>query len=298
MIDCLTGSRAATMAMLQGDRLIGMDAPPAMMSAPAGAMILLGATAQPGAAAIPRGAVRIRGGIWTAAQVAQWIEALAERSQVWAAMSRFQLDRNSAADLLAARAYVWARNMLPMNARYWNKVPMSGFFNDWVAEEVLRYERAHPGTAMAATQGDAAALRAIDEIVNRIAVATGAEDSPNVLERTSAVSSALSANGTRARTLLGIAGNQRWQAHHIIPFATVARLPAAAQQAIAASGWRMDSLVNLIALLTSLPSCSHRTSASIRITAALTFTTTRMSGSLCSRSPRPRRSLRRSPSTR
>ncbi len=71
---------------------------------------------------------------------------------------------------------------------------------------------------------------------------------PDVLERTSAVDPALSAHGTRARALVATAaaGMQNWQAHHLIGFGVVASLPASVQQSIAASGWQMDSLENLV----------------------------------------------------
>ena len=244
VVDGLTGSRAATSAMLINGEMLGAMTMPA--TAEAGAFDAAGATGRMGGAALPRGAIRFRGGIWTASQVMQWIQGMAERSQIEAAIARFGLDRGNAADLLAARAYVWAQNLLPLNLRYWN-VPASGDVNKQVAEAVMRYERSHPGTALLASQGDETALRTIDAIV-----AGAIPQAPTIVERTSAVSPALSANSTRARGLLEILENQRWQAHHIIPFATVARLPVTVQRSIAASGWRMDSLVNLIALPANL----------------------------------------------
>ena len=251
VVDGLTGSRKTTNEMLlQGRLLGGSTAAPMVVLAQAGSIALPGNAGGFGGATLPRGAVRIRGGIWTAAQVLQWMQALAERAQIEAALSRFNLDRSNAADLLAAYAYVWARNIPPMNARYWSEVPMTGPVNEKVAEAVMRHEREHPGTVVLATQGDAAALGALDAIV--VAAAAAAVPGAMVVERTSAVSPALSTNSARTRALLGITGNQRWQAHHLIPFATMARLDPAVQQAIAASGWRMDSLVNLVALPANL----------------------------------------------
>lgn len=240
VIDGMTGSRSATLSMVVEGQLLGGNPANAGLMATAAAGM-----AAPGAA-LPRGAIRVRGDIWTAAQVMRWIEAWAAHAQVEAAISQYYLDRGNAADLLAAYAFVWASNMMPMNLRY-SEVPFTGPANKRVAEAVMRYERAHPGTVVLATRNDAAALRALDAVV-----AGAVPQEPTITERTSSVSPALSTNSARARRILDILGNQRWQAHHIIPFATVARLPAAVQQAIVASGWRMDSFVNLIALPANL----------------------------------------------
>ncbi|MBD8546019.1 AHH domain-containing protein [Sphingomonas sp. CFBP 8760] len=193
-------------------------------------------------AAMPRGVVRIRGGIWTLLEIGRWIDAWAERSHIDAALRRHGLDRGSAADMLAAAAYVWASVRMPLNGRYWD-VPFSGPANTRVAVAVMRYEQAHPGTVVLAMRSDETTLRALDAVV-----AGQWPQEAMITERTSAVSPTLSAHSARARSLAGILGNQRWQAHHIIPFATVARLPTAVQHAIAASGWQMDSTVNLIPL--------------------------------------------------
>jgi hypothetical protein len=72
----------------------------------------------------------------------------------------------------------------------------------------------------------------------------------NVVERSSSVDPALSTYSTRARTIAAATagGLQNWQAHHLIPFETMKNLPVPLQAQIAASGWRMDSPGNLIAL--------------------------------------------------
>ena len=92
---------------------------------------------------------------------------------------------------------------------------MTGPVNERVAEAVMRHERAHPGTVVLATRGDAAALAALDAVVT--AATAVALPGAMIVERTSAVSPALSTNSARARALLGIIGNQRWQAHHSSP---------------------------------------------------------------------------------
>lgn len=71
-----------------------------------------------------------------------------------------------------------------------------------------------------------------------------------VLEnRINEVHKGLSTNGIFARGLIAAQARfQPWQAHHLIPFAEIAKLPEAAQLAIGGSGWLMDSIENLVAL--------------------------------------------------
>lgn len=59
----------------------------------------------------------------------------------------------------------------------------------------------------------------------------------------------LSTTGAEARRL--IANQARfhpWQAHHLIPFAAIRDLPRLSQFAIGNSGWKMDSIENLVVL--------------------------------------------------
>ena len=59
----------------------------------------------------------------------------------------------------------------------------------------------------------------------------------------------LSTIAERARGLVAAQARFRsWQAHHLIPFAEVEALPMAVRLAIARSGWKMDSVENLIVL--------------------------------------------------
>ncbi|SOB88327.1 A nuclease family of the HNH/ENDO VII superfamily with conserved AHH [Sphingomonas guangdongensis] len=193
-----------------------------------------------GGVAIPRGSVRLPGGpIATAAQVMEMLRGLAEFRQIEGVIDRFKLDRNNAADLLGARAFVWATYKMPLLS----DMPFSGAANGRGAQAVMAYERAHPGATLRADRGDVAAQRAL------IAVANDAVANPNVVERRSAVSPALSTHSTNARALVAAGTRmQNWQAHHLIPFAEIANLPPAVQIAIARSGWKLDSAENLMAL--------------------------------------------------
>ena len=203
------------------------------------------------AGALPRGAIGAAGGIATASAIMQEIQRSAERRQVEAAIQRFRLDPNDAAQLLSARAYVWGRNIAPM--LFWD-VPYTGETNDRVAQAIGRFERDNPGTLGAATYGSAAAQKAIAEVVREAVAAHGGIFAPPVLEyRASAVDPALSASGTRARAAANIQrGNRSWIAHHLLTFMAVARLPGAVQQHFVAAGWKMDSAENLIALPANL----------------------------------------------
>jgi hypothetical protein len=85
-----------------------------------------------------------------------------ERQAVEAALRRFHLNPNSGADVLAARAYVWATNFGPLN---FAAVPWGGPGNERAAEAILRSEQAHPGTLGAAQEGDRTATEALARAV-------------------------------------------------------------------------------------------------------------------------------------
>jgi hypothetical protein len=204
-----------------------------------------GSTAAWVAEAIPKGAVRIGGAIITASAALQEVHRSQERAQVEAAITRFHLDRTNAAHILSARAYVWGHHFAPL--WFW-EVPFSGPVNERVAQAIGRFERDNPGTLGAATKGDPGARRAIEMLVRGSVGGRGVLAPIAIEHRTSAVDPALSATSTTARAILGIQNNQSWVAHHLITFSGVASLSVASQQAIAASGWRMDSLENLMAL--------------------------------------------------
>lgn len=210
-----------------------------------------GAALRGAAGALPRGAIGAAGGIATASAIMQEIQRSAERAQVEAAIQRFRLDTNDAAQLLSARAYVWGRNIAPM--LFWD-VPYTGETNERVAQAIGRFERDNPGTLGAATYGSAAAQRAIAEVVREAVAAHGGIFAPPVVEyRASSVNSALSTSSTAARKAVNIRkGNRSWIAHHLLTFNAVKNLPVPVQNHFVAAGWEMDSAENLIALPANL----------------------------------------------
>ncbi|MEO1336513.1 MAG: AHH domain-containing protein, partial [Myxococcota bacterium] len=157
----------------------------------------------------------------------------------------------SATDVLGARAYTWSNNNafrpgaipgVPMFGA--GAIPTSGPELERVSQGIMNLERAAPETLGRWTNDrDATAGAMLEATVTDILAG-------NTVERRSSVDPALSTNSSTARGVAAATagGMQRWQAHHLVPFAEVASLPVATQQAIAASGWRMDSPGNLIAL--------------------------------------------------
>lgn len=247
-LDRITGQRAATMDMVLGRWPTGAGIH--LAQAGAGTLTMPGGGSVSLPERLPNGALRMAGGIFTAAMLLNEIQRAAERRQVEAAIRQFGLDRSSAVDVLAARAYVWGRNMAPL--RFWD-VPYSGPVNEAVAEAIMRHERDNPGTLGLATRGQRDAQRAIDALVGAVVGGATGIAVPQVFNRTSSVDPALSTSSARARTLIAIQGMNSWRAHHLIPFAVMAAQPVRFQMAVVASGWRMDSVENLIALPANFP---------------------------------------------
>ena len=258
VLDAMTGSRGATDAWLRGDVQAKGSNPSAgrIEIAQAGTTMNDGGftpTVPPSIPAPPRALMR-GATLLTAAMLLNELRDAAEREQVQDALAKFHLNPSSATDVLAARAYVWGMVRLPYNYRYFWHGPQNAAEIERVAEAVMRFERDNPGTHSAAfDRNDERAWKAIDAVVQN-AMTGVAPVGIEVYERTSAVDPALNASSRRARAAARITtGNQSWQAHHLIPFGIVARLPNPIQQAIAASGWRMDCPENVIALPANVP---------------------------------------------
>lgn len=214
----------------------------------AGNAVPIGSSAAP--RAMPGGAVLGPLGLITLATAL----AEADRSRAWrqvdAAIARFGLDSGSAADVLAAHAYVWGKNMSSLQFEW--GVPWSGEANEAAAQAIMRLERRRPGTLRAAQTGDLASHRML---ASAAYAAAGEFAGPApALERTSSVDRALSTYSRAARAAAANPIPQRWIAHHLLPFAVVAALPRARQLAMVQAGFRMDSPANIIPLPADLQS--------------------------------------------
>ncbi|HVJ51374.1 MAG TPA: Tox-REase-5 domain-containing protein [Aliidongia sp.] len=105
------------------------------------------------------------GPAWLALSGAAILDAMdraRERGEVEAALKKFDLDPASSRNVLAARAYVWGKNIAPMH--YFN-VPWEGPVSDAVAIALMGNELEHPGMLGMATQGEPEAQAAIDKLV-------------------------------------------------------------------------------------------------------------------------------------
>jgi hypothetical protein len=176
------------------------------------------------------GALKLGSGqIIAAATLLMAMDPYRERTAVSDAISKFELDPTSAADVLAARAYVWAKNFVPWNY----DVPLSGSELESVAQSIMAVELARPGTLYLALQGDKLSGRYID-----VAVEHGIH-AGSIFESRSRPANLPAALRHRTR-------EQMW-AHHRIPANVWEKrldLATLASQA----GWRPDSPDNLIAL--------------------------------------------------
>ena len=100
-------------------------------------------------------------GAAVAAALLDAIDDARERAAVKDALKRFGLDSTSAADVAAARAYVWAKGFGPLTFG----VPWSGPETERMAEAVMRAEQAAPGTLARARRGDRDAFAALDRAI-------------------------------------------------------------------------------------------------------------------------------------
>ncbi len=180
----------------------------------------------------------------TAAEVLREAQKRNQEKQLLAVVARFNFNRDEAADMLAAEAYLWIQFYGPW---IFLRLPNERGALDQVGQALMNYERRHPTTLRRSERGDPQAVSAVRQIVDDALRANNLAATDNAVYRTSAVDSKLSADSTRCRSLLGLMSLD-WRAHHIIPFAVVASLPPAVQLAFVKAGWVLDSVPNLIAL--------------------------------------------------
>jgi hypothetical protein len=187
------------------------------------------------------GALKLGSGqIITAAALWTAVDAYRERAAVDDAISRFDLDPTRAADVLAARAYVWTKSAAWLNYT----VPSGGPELESVAQSVMAVELARPGTLYLATEGDQTSSRyiaaAVDDGKRGGAIA---ESRP----RPANLPAALQTTISTARAALNLKPNDQKRAHHLIPANVWGKLVDIATLASQA-GWQPDSKENLIAL--------------------------------------------------
>ncbi len=185
----------------------------------------------------------------TAAEVLREAQKMNRERALLAVVERFNLDRNVDADMLAAEAYLWTQFTAPW---VFTRLPNDRDILDKVGQAVMEYERANPTTLRRSDRGDQKAINEIRRVVDEALLGLGIGAAEAAVYRTSNVDSKLSASSERCRALLGLT-NQDWRAHHLIPFAEVAKLPRPVQVAFVKSGWAMDQIENLIALPANLP---------------------------------------------
>jgi hypothetical protein len=74
-----------------------------------------------------------------------------DRDAVWSAITKLELNPEQAADVLGARAYVWAKSFAPAN---FADVPPSGPVLETVCHHIMQMEFTSPGTLYLALHGD------------------------------------------------------------------------------------------------------------------------------------------------
>jgi hypothetical protein len=190
---------------------------------------------------LANGALRLGSGqIITAAVLLTAIDVARERAAVDAAFAKFGFDPTNAADVLAIRAYVWARHNAPLN--YFD-VPWSGPQLESASQSIMALELARPGTLYLATQGDAPSKHYLDVAVD-LGVQGGAIFESR--RRPENMPAALQTTSEAARAALNLKTNDQMRAHHLIPVNVWARSPIA--ELASQGGWQPNSATNLIPL--------------------------------------------------
>jgi hypothetical protein len=141
------------------------------------------------------------GQIVTAAVVLSALDRRRERDAVQSAIAKFGLNPARAADVLAARAYVWANNWAPA---YFVDVPWSGPQFESVCQSIMLLELARPGTLYFALHEDQQSATYL-----RSAVQEGLDDSDFLESRNRLAHApmALQSTSTAARAALKLQPN-------------------------------------------------------------------------------------------
>jgi hypothetical protein len=187
------------------------------------------------------GALKLGSGqIIAAATLLAAMDPLRERARVTDAISKFDLDATSAADVLAARAYVWAKSYAWLNY----DVPPGGPQLEFASRSIMALELARPGTLYLALRGDQPSGRYINVAVED-GMRGGAifESRPRPANLPAALQTTISG----ARAALNLKPNDQMRAHHLIA-ANVWEEQLDIATLASQAEWSPDSPDNLIAL--------------------------------------------------
>jgi hypothetical protein len=190
---------------------------------------------------LAEGAFKLGSGqIITAAMLLAAVEPHFEKADVNDAISKFEFDPTNAADVLAARAYVWADHWAPWNY----PVPWSGPQHEAVSQSIMALELARPGTLYLALRGDQPSGRYINVAVED-GMRGGAifESRPRPANLPAALQTTISG----ARAALNLKPNDQMRAHHLIA-ANVWEEQLDIATLASQAEWSPDSPDNLIAL--------------------------------------------------
>jgi hypothetical protein len=217
------------------------------------------------------------GAAFAASAGLQTLTDMAANAKVQAAADHLNVDLTTVEGISAANAYAKAEYMTetPLGAEAFrditglnvdpSKIGPNGAHRHAMLETIAQIEYDNPGSFIDPSVPPHEAWSNVGEVMGPQIEATldavdrgltsgekGALIGEGLaVERVSAVDPALSASSRNARAAILAAGGtlpQNWQAHHKVPFATVAALPVDVQTSIAASGWQMNDLGNLAAL--------------------------------------------------
>ncbi|MFS2319186.1 AHH domain-containing protein, partial [Maricaulis sp. D1M11] len=193
------------------------------------------------------GALRIFGTLVTAEHFLRYSVAQAERAQVEQAIEDFGLDSSQTSHVMAANAYVWAQYQLPLHS----SANFYGGDLNAASEAIMRLELVNPGlTAIASNRAfigteDQRQARIIIRMAAEAAIADYNLESRS--RRPSGVDRHLQTTSASARAALSLRTGDDMRAHHLVPANVWGQTPILAQSAYEA-GWRVDSIMNLIAL--------------------------------------------------
>jgi hypothetical protein len=184
-----------------------------------------------------------------AALLDSWRDS-AERDQIANALSKFGLDPNRPADVVAAKAYVWSKYRLPELT----EAPFSGLKLELASQAVMRFALIHPDAFIALLQGPAPdAQRALSAIID--AANCGLANAPaESRARPQGVAPELQANSRLARAAISSQlTSGKMQAHHLVAAYNIGKYKNIAMLAIQA-GWKPNEADNLIGLPTNVDS--------------------------------------------